>query len=261
MPDAWYEDDAFWVSMSTALFDAGRLAGTVEEVDAVADLTGMVPGMRVLDLCCGPGRHSVELARRGMLVTGVDRTRPYLRRARRKAAREGLEIDFVEQDMREPLGQARYDVALNMFTSFGYFASPSDDLRVAANLRRALKPGGVLLMDTIGKEILARGWQPRDWAELPEGGFLLQQRHLSQGWSWIENRWVLIREGQVEEYTIGHRLYAASELAGLLRSVGFASVQIFGSLRGDPYDELCQRLVLVAHTSGTDGSEAGGDHG
>jgi SAM-dependent methyltransferase len=250
MPQPWYEDDAFWVAMSTALFDPDRLAGTAAEVDAVQDLTGMMAGMDVLDLCCGPGRHSIELARRGMKVTGVDRTRPYLRRARRKAEREGLDVTFLEQDMRQPLGERRFDVAINMFTSFGYFEAPSDDLRVAANLLRALRPGGVLLIDTIGKEILARGWQNRDWAELPEGGFLLQERRLSHGWSWIDNRWVLIRDGAVEEFTIGHRLYAASELAGLLRSVGFASVQVFGSLGGDPYDERCQRMVLVAFTPG-----------
>ncbi len=246
MSQPWYQDDAFWVAMTTALFDPDRLAGTPDEVDAIVALTGLVPGKRVLDLCCGPGRHSVELARRGMRVTGVDRTRSYLRRARRKAARAGLEVEFVEQDMREPLGCDRFDVAINMFTSFGYFEAPSDDLRVLANLRQALAPGGVLLIDTVGKEYVARTWKNRDWAELPEGGFLLQERRLSQGWSWIENRWVLIRDGDVEEFTIGHRLYAASELVTLLESVGFGPVQVFGSLDGDPYDENGQRLVLVA---------------
>lgn len=248
MSGPWYEDDAFWVAMNTALFDPERLAGTPDEVDAIVNLTGMVPGMEVLDLCCGPGRHCVELARRGMKVTGVDRTRSYLRRAQRKAERAGVDVDFVQRDMREPLGQARYHVAINMFTSFGYFEAPSDDLRVAANLRQALKPGGVLLLDTVGKEYVARSWKDRDWAELPEGGFLLQERRLSQGWSWIENRWVLVRDGQTEEFTIGHRLYAASELVTLLSSVGFGPVQVFGSLDGDPYDERGERLVLVAFT-------------
>ncbi len=246
MSEPWYEDDAFWVAMSTALFDPGRLAGTPEEVDAIVALTGLQPGMEVLDLCCGPGRHSLELARRGMRVTGVDRTRSYLRRARRRAAREDLDIEFLEQDMREPLGCARFDVAINMFTSFGYFEAPSDDLRVAANLHLALQPGGVLLIDTVGKEYVARSWKDRDWTELPDGGFLLQQRRLSQGGSWIENRWVLVRDGLTEEFTIGHRLYAASELVALLQSVGFGPVQVFGGLGGEPYDERGERLVVAA---------------
>jgi SAM-dependent methyltransferase len=202
----------------------------------------------VLDLCCGPGRHSVELARRGMRVTGVDRTRPYLRRARRKAAREGLSIEFVEQDMRQPLGRARFDVAINLFTSFGYFEAPSDDLRVLANLHQALVPGGVLLIDTVGRDYVVRTWKERDWATLPEGGYLLQERRLEQDRSWVVNRWILVRDGQSEEYTIGHRVYSAEELVALLESVGFGPVQVFGSLDGDPYDEDAQRLVLVAHT-------------
>ena len=252
MPEPWYEDDAFWVSMTTALFDPDRLASTPDEVDAVMALTGMVPGMAVLDLCCGPGRHSLELARRGMRVTGVDRTRAYLQRARRRAARRGLELELLEQDMREPLGSQRFDAVINMFTSFGYFDAPSDDLRVVVHLKQALKPGGVLLIDTVGKEFVARSWKDRDWAELPEGGFLLQERKLSRGWSWIENRWVLVRDDGIEEFTIGHRLYAASELVALLESVGFGPVQVFGSLDGDPYDERCQRLVVVAFVPGVE---------
>jgi len=246
MSEPWYENDAFWVAMTTALFDPDRLAATPDEVEAIIALTGLVPGMKVLDLCCGPGRHSLELAGRGLRVTGVDRTRIYLQRGRRKAARRGLEVEFVQQDMREPLGAQRFDVAINMFTSFGYFEAPSDDLRVAANLRQALKPGGVLLIDTVGKEYVARSWKDRDWAELLEGGYLLQERKLTQGNSWIENRWLLVRDGETEEFIIGHRLYAASELVALLESVGFGPVQVFGSLDGDPYDENSQRLVLVA---------------
>jgi len=247
MSTPWYQDDMFWNAMNTALFDPERLAGTPDEVDSVMELVGMVPGMAVLDLCCGPGRHSLELARRGFVVTGVDRTHAYLRRARRKARRQGLPVNFVERDMREPCGDAEFDVAINMFTSFGYFEDPADDRRVAANLLQALKPGGVLLMDTMGKEIVARRWQARDWAELPDGGVLLQERTLEQSWSWIRNRWLLVHDGNVESYEIGHRLYAGSELAALFAAAGFGPVRVLGSLEGAPYDHASQRLIIVAH--------------
>ncbi len=247
MAEPWYEDDAFWVAMTTALFDPERLAGTGEEVDAVMRLTGLQAGQRVLDLCCGPGRHCLELARRGMAVTGIDRTEIYLRRARRKARREGLELRFLRQDMREPCGIDAYDVALNMFTSFGYFEDPEDDRRVASNLYRALVPGGVLLMDTMSKEVLARRVQLRNWTELADGSFLLQESRLERHWSWVTSRWVLIHDGEVEDYSIGHRMYAASELVALLEGVGFGPVQVFGGFDGSSYDELPRRLVLVAH--------------
>ena len=247
MSAPWYEDDAFWVSMTTALFDPERLASTGAEVDAIVRLTGLQPGGRVLDLCCGPGRHSLELARRGMQVTGIDRTEVYLRRARRKARREGLEPRFLRQDMREPCGIEAFEVALNLFTSFGYFEDPEDDRLVAANLFRALSPGGVLLMDTMSKEVLARRVQLRNWTELADGSFLLQESTLEQAWSWVTSRWVLIHDGEVEDWSIGHRMYAASELVALLASVGFGPIQVFGGFDGSSYDELPQRLVLVAH--------------
>ncbi len=243
----WYEDDEFWVAVTTALFDPDRLAGTGAEVDAIVELTGLLPRQRVLDLCCGPGRHCIELARRGMQVTGIDRTEIYLRRARRKARRAGLELSFLRQDMREPCGLEAFDLALNLFTSFGYFEDPEDDRVVAANLFRALVPGGALVMDTMSKEVLASRGTLRNWAELADGSFLLQESQVERAWSWVNSRWVLIRDGAVDEYSFGHRIYAASELVALLEGVGFGPVQVFGGLDGGSYDQLPRRLVLVAH--------------
>ena len=80
---------------------------------------------------------------------------------------------------------------------------------------------------------------------LPDGGYLLQDRALQPGWEWVSNRWILIRGGRVEEFTIGHRLYGAADLCALLRAVGFIEVQAFGGLDGSPYDQRAQRLVVV----------------
>jgi SAM-dependent methyltransferase len=245
MPDPWYENERFWSVMDAVLFDPDRLAGTFAEVDAILALAGLRPGMRLLDLCCGPGRHSLEFARRGLHVTGVDRTPRYLARARRTARAEGLQLTLRHQDMRAPLGEARFDAAVNLFTSFGYFEDPADDRRVLTHLFQALAPGGVLVLEMTGREILARTWRDRDWAPLPGGGYLLQDRTLTPGWEWVSNRWILVRGGKVEEFTVSHRLYGASDLSGLLRAVGFAEVQAFGGLDGSPYDQHAQRLVVV----------------
>ncbi|MFH1469811.1 MAG: class I SAM-dependent methyltransferase [Pseudomonadota bacterium] len=245
MSAPWYENERFWEAMSSALFHPERLAGTPAEVDALMALVDLRPGTRLLDLCCGPGRHSLEFARRGLLVTGVDRTRRYLDRARRRARREGLPLTLRQQDMRAPLGADRFDAAINLFTSFGYFDDPADDRRVLEHLLAALVPGGVLVLEVAGREVLARGWRERDWNPLPGGGFLLQERHLRSGWGWVSNRWILVQGGRIEEFTVSHRLYGAADLCGLLRSVGFVEVQPFGSLEGSPYDQHAQRLVVV----------------
>ena len=100
----------------------------------------------MLDLCCGVGRHSLELVRRGFRVTGVDRTQAYLDLVAAAAKREALDLELVRQDMREFHRDESYDGVINLFTSFGYFEDPRDDQRVVDNVYASLRSGGVLVM-------------------------------------------------------------------------------------------------------------------
>ncbi len=137
----WYDDDSFWETFQGYMFDSRRLELTGAEVDRMIALLGLQSGAAVLDLCCGIGRHSMEFARRGFKVTGVDRTVPYLDQARASAAKENLEIEFVQSDMREFSRPAAFDGAINFFTAFGYFDDPADDARVARNLCDSIETG------------------------------------------------------------------------------------------------------------------------
>ena len=244
----WYEHDDFWETFLLTLFSGHRWEMAPAEVDGLLKLAGLESNAHVLDLCCGPGRHALELARRGLRVTGVDRTVLYLDTARQKAVEEGLEIEFVQEDMRHFVRPGAFDAAINLFTSFGYFEDPADDLQVARNLHESLKPGGKLVMEMMGKEVLARVFRDRDWFWLDEDkdAIMLEERRLSQSWGWMENTWTLLRGGERKTYTVSHRLYAGTELASLLRQAGFASVALFGGLEGVPYDQNARRLVAVA---------------
>lgn len=241
----WHEDDRFWEMRSELMFGAGRLAKTPAEVDQMLALLDATAPAKVLDLCCGPGRHSVDLAKRGFAVTGVDRTKPYLARAKAAASEAGADVEFVEGDMRAFRREGAFDFAINMFTSFGYFADPEDDRKVAANLCNSLKPGGKLLMDLMGREVLARKFQARSWDEAG-GVLLLADRHVEQDWTWMKCREIYIRGTERWETMLEHRLYSASELARLLREEGFAEVRTFGNLDGAPYDQDAGRLIVVA---------------
>src|SRR5262245_54666126 len=127
----WFEDESLWRELYPGMFPEERFRMGEEEVAKIIHLAGMAqrPDLAVLDLCCGPGRHAVPLARRGLAVTAVDRTRFLLDHARERARLAGLAIDFVEADMREFLRPAAFDLALSLFTSFGYFAARDEDLR------------------------------------------------------------------------------------------------------------------------------------
>jgi SAM-dependent methyltransferase len=240
----WHEQDGFWETMPMFSEESWEIAPA--QVDCAASLLGIESGAAVLDLCCGVGRHSLQLARLGFRVTGVDRTAAYLRSAREKADAEHLELEFVQADMREFVRPAAYDGAINLYTSFGYFEDPADDEKVVENLFRSLTPGGTLVMEMMGKEVLARIFLPSDWQEMPDGSLLLQERRVTYDWSWIDNRWILVNGAQRSEYAFGHRIYDGAGLKTLLRDAGFGSTTLHGDLQGSPYDTAAERLVAVA---------------
>jgi SAM-dependent methyltransferase len=244
-PKPWHEDDDFWRIRARFMFGPQPWERAPSQVDGVLALLEPPPGAAVLDLGCGPGRHSLELARRGFRVTGVDRTRLYLDEACRRASAEDLAVEFVHEDMRSFRRPGAFDAAINMLTAFGYFDDPADDRQVLANLRESLKPGGRLLMDLMGKEVLARIFRPRDWHEA-DGVFLLTERSVERDWTWIHNHEVILDGAERWEADMDHRIYSAAELSALLRDVGFSSVRVFGDLDASLYDNSAKRLILVA---------------
>jgi SAM-dependent methyltransferase len=244
----WHEQDELWETLP--MFGPERIEAAPQEVRQIIALLGIKPGAAVLDLCCGIGRHSLELARGGYSVTGVDRTAAYLQTARQAAAVQGLAVEWVEADARRFVRPNAFDHAINMYTSFGYFEDPDEDLRMAGNILRSLKPGGSLMMDLMGKERLARIFSPRSWEQLPDGSLFLQERAIVDDWTWIENRWILIKDGKRHEFVLGHRLYDGAGLRALFLEAGFASVALYGTMDGAPYDNDACRLIAVAHKAG-----------
>ena len=242
----WHEQDKFWETWRQDMFPEKGWEAAGAEVDSLLSLMQLSPGSAVLDLACGPGRHALELARRGFVVTGVDRTAAYLDQARNCAHEEGLTVEWVQEDMRKFNRAEAFDAAINLFSSFGYFEDLADDRTVVSSIFGSLRPGGVFVMDLMGKEVLARIFQERDWHEGPNGTFMLKEHKICPGWDWIENRWILVEGEKRSEYRVAHRLYSAAELSSLLLDCGFALAEPYGDLQGAPYDHTAKRLVVVA---------------
>lgn len=245
---AWYEEVDFWSGLHDFLFSHVLTPeAAVSEIEQIIVRLGLEEHASVLDLCCGPGRHSLELARRGYAVTGVDLTQIYLDKLQAQAAEQNLAIEVVQADMRQFRRPGAFDGAVNLYSSFGYFEHPDDDLRVLRNLHSSLKPGGKLIMDMHGKEPLARKFQKRDWHTLPdESAYVLEERKLRDGWDWLDVRWVVIRDAAVQTFNFGLRLYSGAELRASLLSAGFSDVALYGGLDATPYDLDAKRLVAVA---------------
>ena len=242
----WHEDDSFWEMWGPIMFSEQRLEDAQEEVERIVSLLGIKPRAHILDLCCGIGRHSLELARRGFHVTGVDRTRSYLDRASKQAEQRGLKVDFVQDDMRTFCRPDAFDAVINMFTSFSYFEDPEEDKQVVVNVYRSLKSGGAFVLETMGKEVLARVFKEKDWRE-ENGIFLLTEHKISNNWGWMENRWIMLKDDKRTEVKVTHRLYSAVELTSLFTKCGFRNIDAYGDLSGSAYDHTARRLVMMAY--------------
>lgn len=134
---------------------------TSREVDFIEDVLSLHQGASVLDLCCGIGRHSIELAKRGYGVTGVDLSKEYLKRARERAKEERVKVKFVQKDMREVDFSQEFDGAINMLMSFGFFGE-DDNIRVIEGVQNSLKKGGKFLIELMNRDWLVRNFRERD---------------------------------------------------------------------------------------------------
>jgi SAM-dependent methyltransferase len=241
---AWHEDDEFWIAAGSAIFQPARWEEAAEQSEVLPGLLGLRPGAHILDLGCGPGRYAIPLAGQGYRVTAVDSTAAFVEEGRRRAEAAGVEVEFVQADMRRFARPEAFDATINMLTSFGYFEDPEDDRLVVDNIRASLVDGGAFLIDTYGKEVIARIFQARDWEER-NGELWLYERRVDAAWSHMVNRWIRVTDEGRTEFHLSHRLFSATELERLMLEGGFSSARSYGDLAGEPYDENASRLVVV----------------
>jgi 2-polyprenyl-3-methyl-5-hydroxy-6-metoxy-1,4-benzoquinol methylase len=256
----WFNDDDFWKLYSPVIFDNKRWAEVPKVVAGLRRFAGFESEGAVkhkpkaLDLCCGMGRITLELARSGFAATGVDITASFLETAREDAAYEKLDIEYINADARSFIRPGFYDIAVNLYISFGYFEDPAEDLLVARNVFESLKPGGSFIIETLGKEIAVRDFMSGESFE--RAGFtVITEYEIVDSWGALKNRWILIPNSFTDsdseetteriEKTFTQRLYAATELRSLLFQAGFSAVEIYGGWDERPYDEDALMLIAV----------------
>ncbi|NNJ24925.1 methyltransferase domain-containing protein [Alienimonas chondri] len=229
-------------------------AATAREIDLLIDAAGLEPGQRILDLCCGQGRHLMELGRRGFTqLTGVDRSRYLVRLARRRAAAAGLAITLREGDARRfRLPETGYDRVMLLGNSFGYFEQADDDRVVLDRVLAALAPGGSLAMELTDGRWLAENFEPRSWEWIDGDHLVCRERTLSAVRDRLICREVVVHaeRGVIADQFYAERLYTPEAIAALLRDAGFARVRHHGAVeatseRGD-LGMMARRLVLTA---------------
>ncbi|MFO7792757.1 MAG: class I SAM-dependent methyltransferase [Candidatus Saliniplasma sp.] len=245
MEEGWFENQKFWEDFRSVLFHRDRMRSTSQQVDKIVEILDLKVGDKVLDLCCGVGRHTLEFARRGYEVTGVDLTEKYIEKGEKKAKKEGVDAEFVKSDMRDFRRENTYDAAINFFSSFGYFNDERDNFKVIENVHSSLKNSGKFLIDVMGKKVMAREFTQRGEGRLDDGYFI-EERDIKGDWDLLENKWTLIKDDQVHKGTFYIKIYSSQELKEILERAGFTKIDIYGDLERSEYGEDAERLIAVA---------------
>jgi len=246
----FFDDD--YVRIWSGFDVATRISG---DVDGLWQLLGLRTGSRILDAPCGYGRLSRPLAERGARVLGVDQSETLLAHA--EGERGSLEADrlrYLHHDLRQPLPEDGFDAAINVFSSLGY-GSEDDDLAILRTLCDALRPGGVLLVETAHRDLavvnILRGTGMSQ--RLPDGTLVMHEPRFDAIAGRVEGTWFWSGPSGSGQKTACIRLYSATELVALLERAGLSFRSAHKGFTPEPYraepPDMGGRLVLLAERS------------
>jgi D-alanine-D-alanine ligase len=255
LPQEWWRKlfNALYVKTDGDVVE--NVENTRREVDFIVAAAAIQPYSHILDLCCGQGRHCLELARRGFRnVTGVDRSRYLIRLARKRAQSEGLQVVCKEGDARNPrLAENSFDCVAIMGNSFGYFSNKQDDEKVLTAVGKILRPSGQLVLDITDGAHMAEHFERRSWEWIDEHHFVCRERSISQDGERLISREVIVHDetGVIADQFYAERLYTRASISRLLEKTGFRNVRHHGyaeaqSDRDQDLGMMARRILLTA---------------
>lgn len=222
---------------------------TVSEIDTIISVAQPKKTDVLLDLCCGQGRHCIELAKRGFTnVMGIDRSRYLVRLAKKRAQRHKLTVKFSEGDARRiRLPENSVDQVYILGNSFGYFEREEDDIAVLESIKKILKPNGKLIIDITDGDWMKTNFEARSWEWIDQAYFVCRERSLSSEGRRIISREVVVNAeiGVVADQFYAERLYNFESIQELLEGLNFKNVTNQGSVVS--HSTRNQDLGLMQH--------------
>ncbi len=260
LPEEWWKGLFNSIYLKTDSDVVENEENTIADIDNLIRVTNISPTDKVLDLCCGQGRHVLELANRGFEnLMGIDRSRYLIRLARKRAEKIGTSqrIAFSEGDARKIRpATASFACVTLLGNSFGYFEHQDDDLKVLKEANRVLSSNGVLYLDITDGNWMKNNFQPRGWEWIDQSLIVCRERHLSSASNRLICREVVIdvNKGVIVDQFYAERFYCYDALKDLLSLAGFRCVELIGNMessstRGHDLGMMANRLIVKAIAS------------
>ncbi|MBK8553085.1 MAG: class I SAM-dependent methyltransferase [Ignavibacteria bacterium] len=205
---------------------------------------------KVLDIACGSGRHSLELARRGFDVTGFDLSKFLIseaKKAHKNSKEKDLKVRFLIKDMRDFNFKNSFDIAVNIFTSFGYFEDDKENFKVIENVSDSLKTGGYFIFDFLNKGYIEKNIIP--YSKTRHGKIIVEQkRKIENG---FVRKHITIKKGkEILNFDEVLKLYSVSEFKKAFESYDLKFQNIYGDYFGNKFNiNKSQRLIIIAKKS------------
>lgn len=226
-PDWWkgFFDEIYLMTDARSVCDQEL---TSREVSFLEEVLELKKSDRILDLCGGHGRHSLELGRKGYKdLTVLDYSQYLIDFGRRIADIEGLEVKFYRGDARSTgLKDEDYTVVIVMGNSFGYFSDEESNVQILCEIYRLLKRDGRVLLDITDGKFLVNNFRPISWHKANEDIEVIRARELDG--TLVRSREVVLskQKGVIKDGTYCERLYDESRIARLLDEVGFGAIKV-----------------------------------
>lgn len=218
---------------------------TEEEIDFILSITGIKPGGRILDIGCGAGRHSIELARLGYDVLGIDPSEVMIAAARERAAGEEVKPEFRQMSGEELDFHGEFDLSLCLFTTLGQVNDQDDNHQLLDNAARSLRSGGHFIV-----ELQQPGWAEshlKTEERLGEGdSYVDVERNYDQQHKLVTEVFTRVSPHGRQAYMLRYRLFNPDEIKQLLRDAGFSQINIYGGYESIPLVDDCPAMVISA---------------
>lgn len=239
----WFE--TFFRGLSMDLWrHAATPEQTVGEASLLERLLACGPQSTLLDVPCGVGRHSLELAVRGHKLTGLDISQAFIREAKANANVMGRQVDFVQGDMRHMLWESKFDGAFCLGNSIGYLEH-HDLANFFTSLSKALKPGGRFLLESgMAAESILPNLKDREWFKLDDATLLIENRYHASN-SCLETEYTFLQNGRTETRRSWHWVFTTSEIQRMLEHAELRTMEFYASLEGKPFKLGLPRLFLL----------------